>query len=228
MPYVFLSYSTKDKSVAGQIQKILSQEGIDTFMAHEDILVSQEWQQKILKEIGRADIFICLISENYKSSEYCVQESGIASYQEVMTRNDKTRKTMTIIPLSLDGTTPLGFTSHVQSGKIGQNGVHLGDLIPGFLKHDVTFGIDIAISALSRSRSYGDAEERFGYIFPYLEQITKPQIKKLMETCAKNRQIYEAYLCAKKYIPPLLASYGSLITPEDLEKLTKACALYVD
>ncbi len=126
-------------------------------MAHEDIAVSEEWQLKILEEIGKADIFICVLSKNYINSPWCVQESGIASF----------RKSMTVVPLSLDGTIPLGFISNVQSAKIDPSRVWLDDLIPGFLKHSPSFGLDIAIDQVGRSASYRGAEANFQLILTH-------------------------------------------------------------
>lgn len=216
MPYAFLSYQTNDKLVAGQIKSLLFKFGIEAFMAHEDIAVSDEWRLKILEEIGKADIFICLLSKSYINSPWCVQESGIASF----------RKSMTVVPLSLDGTIPQGFISNVQSAKIDPARVWLGDLIPGFLKHSPSFGLDIAIEQIGRSASYRGAEANFQLILPYLPRMTDAQTKRLLEVTAANDQVHHASLCASQYIPPLLASHGNLLTPETLAFLSSTCARY--
>jgi hypothetical protein len=52
-------------------------------------------------------LFVPILSERYFTSVWCAQESGIAAVRE-----------MTIIPLSVDGTLPLGFMAHIQSTKI--------------------------------------------------------------------------------------------------------------
>lgn len=216
MPYAFLSYQTDDKLVAGQIKSVLSKVGIDAFMAHEDIAVSEEWRLKILDEIGKADIFICLLSKSYLNSIWCIQESGIASF----------RKDMTVIPLSLDGTIPQGFVGNVQSAKIDPVRVYLGDLIPGFLKHNLSLGLDIAIEQVAHSASFRGAEANFQLLLPHLPRMTDEHIKRLLEVAANNDQVHHASLCASKYIPPLLASHGHLLAPETQAFLTKTCALY--
>ncbi len=76
-------------------------------MAHEHIQVSEEWRLRILKELTVCDIFICILSQAYLASPWCVQESGISAI----------RDGMTIIPLSLDGTIPPGFISNIQATK---------------------------------------------------------------------------------------------------------------
>ena len=216
MPYAFLSYQTNDKLVAGQIKSLLFKVNIEAFMAHEDISVSEEWRLKILEEITKADIFICLLSKSYIDSIWCLQESGIAAL----------RKKMTVIPLSLDGTIPPGFIGNVQSAKIDPSHVFLDDLIPGFLKHDLTWGLDIAVDWLGQSSSYRGAEERFQTILPYLQKMTDAQIKRLLEVTAQNNQIHHASRCATKFIPPLLQSFGHLLAPETLSFLNSICDRY--
>src|SRR5439155_17677359 len=114
---------------------LLADVGVTSFLAHEDIALSEEWAAKILEEIGKADIFICVLSRHYLASPWCVQESGIAAQ----------RRGMTIIPLSLDGTTPPGFLRHIQAVSISPTLLALRDLVPGFLKHDFAKGIDLMI-----------------------------------------------------------------------------------
>lgn len=216
MPYAFVSYQTDDKAVAAKVKTLLLSVGINAFLAHEDISVSEEWRLKILEEIGRADMFICLLSKSYLQSTWCVQESGIAAF----------RKDITVVPLSLDGTIPQGFIGNVQSAKIDPTAIYLGDLIPGILKNDIAFGTDMAINMLGRSRSYRGAEENFQLLLPHLSRMTDGQIKRLLEVAATNDQVHHASLCATNYIPPLLKSYGHLLAPETLSYLTGVCARY--
>ena len=79
--YAFISYQTSDKVIAGRVKNVLLTVRIDSFLAHEDIHVSEEWRLKILEEISKADIFIPLLSKNYHESPWCVQEAGIAAFR---------------------------------------------------------------------------------------------------------------------------------------------------
>jgi TIR domain len=102
---VFVSYSYRDRSQAGRIKKILSEFEIDGFLAHDDIEVSGEWRERIMTELEQCRVFVVLLSESFKASDWAPQEMGIAAM----------RRNVLIVPLSLDGTTPLGFISHLQS-----------------------------------------------------------------------------------------------------------------
>lgn len=214
--YAFISYQTADREVAGKIKDLLSTVGISAFLAHEDINVSEEWRLKILEEIGKADLFICLLSRNYLASPWCVQESGIAAF----------KNEMTIIPLSLDGTIPIGFISHVQSTKIDPPTVSIKNLLPGLIKYDFQMGIDMIIKSIKASRSFRGAEANFELVLPYLGKMNNEQMKALLETAASNNQVHHAGACAHDYIPPLLESHGHLLNQEDLEFLQNVCARY--
>ena len=122
----FLSYQTADKASAGRVKAALAKVKISSFLAHEDIAVSEEWRSKILEELAKIDLFICLLSKHYLESAWCVQESGIAVF----------RPGVAIVPLSLDGTTPPAFMSHLQSVKVKPDDISLDTLLPAFIKHD--------------------------------------------------------------------------------------------
>jgi len=139
--HAFMSYQTDDRTIAARVSDLLSEFGITSFMAHEHIEVSVEWQDEILRQLGLADLFVPILSSKYYSSIWCKQESGIAAFRG-----------LTIIPLSTDGSIPQGFFGHIQSTKIDPNKPTRQNLVPGIAKHSVPFLID-AIT-ISGSRSY--------------------------------------------------------------------------
>ena len=212
----FLSYQTNDKVVAGRVKDALRGVGIEAFLAHEDIHVSQEWRLKILEEIGIAELFICLLSKNYFQSAWCVQESGIAAF----------RPGLPIIPLSLDGTIPQGFIAHLQSVKIDQDSISIDDLLPAFMTHSFSKGIAILIDRIAGSRNYRGAEANFQKILPFISKMTGEQVKSLLDKVADNDQVYDAALCARDYIPPLLKLHGRLLKPKTRKFLKDTCARY--
>ena len=214
--YSLISYQTSDKVIAGILKNVLSTVSIDSFLAHEDIHVSEEWRLKILEEISKTDLFIPILSKNYHESPWCVQESGIAAF-----RND-----ITVIPLSIDGTIPQGFISQIQSTKIDPERIDITDLVPGFIKYDFSKGIEIIIDIIGISSSYRNAEANFQIILPYLSKMKDDQIITLLEKSAENSQVNDAGLCAVEYIPPLLDSHGHLLDPIIHDFLKKNCARY--
>ena len=212
----FISYSTTDKHIAGALRAILAELEIDAFLAHEDIAVSEEWRQKLLEEISRTEIFVCILSKAYFASPWCIQESGIAAF----------RKEVTIIPLSVDGSSPKGFFSNVQATKVDIDSLSIKDLLPGFLKHNFDRAIAIILKVIAQSRSFRSAESNFQLILPHLEGLGEKHVQELLEQCAANDQIHHASLCAKNYIPPLLKSHGHLLKRNTRALLKNACKQY--
>ena len=105
---MFLSYSHKEKELAGEIKENLEAGGFEVFLAHEDIEPSSEWQEEIIRNLKNCDIFIPIVSENFKESEWTDQESGIAFAEEKM-----------IIPINLN-LVPYGFIGKFQALKVGR------------------------------------------------------------------------------------------------------------
>jgi hypothetical protein len=201
----FLSYQTQDKQIAAEVRAFLDSIPIPSFMAHEDIDVSHEWQEVILKEIVAADIFVAILSNNYLSSYFCLQESGIAVLRKMA---------MTIIPLSIDGSVSPGFMGHIQSRRIQPGNISEEVLFAGVANYNAAFAIDCLVNRLGSSRNYRSAEENFQLLLPYLLRATGEQIVNILAAAADNSQISNAALCAREYLPPLFASHGHLLSTE--------------
>src|ERR1700733_12485205 len=109
----FISYSHKDRGYGAQAKAALSEAGIEGFLAHEGLEVSDEWRGRILEELKRCDIFVALLSVNFIESRWAPQEVGfIISRPEVA-----------IAPISLGGTMPFGFISHLQGRVVKKEGI---------------------------------------------------------------------------------------------------------
>lgn len=107
----FISYSSEDKEIAGIVKNALLNLGINSFLAHEDITPSQEWQGEIVNKLNTCNIFVPIITKNFRESDWTSQESGAAFI-----------KGMDIVPISVkfpDETfiLPYGFMSKYQALK---------------------------------------------------------------------------------------------------------------
>lgn len=75
----FISYSLEQNSVGGRFKRHIEDYcGYETFIAHDNIPGSAVWEREIIKALKRADLFISLVSESFKSSAYADQKTGIA------------------------------------------------------------------------------------------------------------------------------------------------------
>ncbi len=211
----FISYQTADKQYAGALQQTLENIGISSFLAHEDIEPSAVWRERILEELGRAKIFISLLSKNYFKSHWCVQESGIASYRKIAS-----------LHLSLDGSIPPGFSGNIQSVKVTPGNITIQDFIPGVILSNFELGIEIIIKIIGNSSSFRGAEASFNMILPHISKMSDTQIKNLLEKAHANYQIHHASRCASQYIPSLLKSHGHLLDEERKKFLLDVCSKY--
>jgi TIR domain len=196
----FMSYQTADKLIAARVSELLGKLGCTAFMAHEDILVSEEWRIRIIQELEVADLAVLILSKNYFGSIWCKQESGIAAFRKI-----------TIIPLSTDGTVPEGFIGHIQSTKIDPEAPKFIDLLPGLAKHDVKSLIDALIKIIAQSGSFRGAEANFQLLLPYIDKASREQVVTLLNESTANDQICHAGLCATTYLPPLFKSHGQFM-----------------
>ncbi len=208
---VFISYSTHEKSVAAKIKGTLEYLGIKSFMAHEDIEVSEEWKQCILKELEHADIFIPILSENFRNSDWCSQEAGIAGYRDIL-----------IIPLSLDGLIPYGFINHRQGKPITEDDIPMKYLLKPVINNFPEIDIlDLLINQLKESRSYRSAEHHMKILTPYFDKLSEEQINNIVDVSIANNQILPADLCRKEYLPAFIEINKDKINETKLKKLLK-------
>ena len=206
---VFISYSMEDKEVGAKIKRILEDLGIKSFMAHEDIEVSEEWKQRILTELKEADIFIPILSDDFRNSDWCSQEAGIASYRGIL-----------IIPLSIDEIKPYGFMSHRQGKPIHRRTIPseylLKPIIDNFPEIDI---LDLFINELKESRSFSKAQKAMKKLEPCFDKLNQEQINKVITASIKNDQIWQSFQCRDIYLPKFIEINEDKIDKNKLNKL---------
>lgn len=174
-----------------------------------------EWRLELLRQLGLAELFVPILSKKYYESIWCKQESGIAAFRSV-----------TVVPLSIDGSVPQGFLGHIQSTKINPDEPTFKDLVPGIAKHDVSFLVDAITTIISGSGNYRKAESNFELILPYLDRATDAQITELLKVSTRNNQVCNAGLCAQTYLPPLFTSHGHLLDDATKKELSETLDRY--
>src|SRR3989344_4416718 len=154
---VFLSYSSSNRRLAGIIKRELENLGINVFLAHDDILPSSQSQESILKALEEADVFLPLLTTEFKRSEWANQEIGVAVAQRKL-----------IIPLKID-VNPSGFIVGIQAYKFKY-------------KADENLGISLDLCRQSCFEVVKLISDRS----PYGEQIKQGLIEKfaLSNTCS--------------------------------------------
>jgi len=75
---VFLSHKTEVKKQTATLKESLKMYGIASFVAHEDIAPTKEWQNEIETALESMDAFVALLTENFHESLWTDQEVGYA------------------------------------------------------------------------------------------------------------------------------------------------------
>ena len=75
---IFVSYSSSNKRLAGEIKDSLKKYGLSVFLAHEDIQPTHEWQNEISNNLNGCDVFIPILTRSLRNSEWTDQEIGMA------------------------------------------------------------------------------------------------------------------------------------------------------
>jgi hypothetical protein len=206
----FVSYSTHDRQMAAEVKVVLLDFGLAVFVAHDDLRVSEEWKAKILVELEAADIFVPLVSEHFKRSEWAPQELGYA-----------VAKKQLIIPLLVDQTLPFGFISHLQGERIPSGLMH-GLFIDPLVAHFPGPTLRRLVEKLSRAGSFRGAEALMEPLVPYFKKFSTELINRFADVCLGNSEIWDAALCKTEYLPRFLEVNGKRMTAEHKLRLAEA------
>ena len=203
----FISYSNADRKIARETKSALEDFGITSFLAHEDLRVSEEWRDSIIEQLASAQIFIALLSKNFKTSEWCAQEVGF-----IISRPD-----VLVIPLSLDGTVPYGFISKLQSKR-----VRAAEDIPViiqevFLKKKPRLAIPLWIRKVEGAGSFRGAEAIVAPLVPHFPAFTAKEVEAFLVAALGNSQVWDASLCRVEYLPAFARKHWAKI-PQKLRK----------
>lgn len=205
----FISYSHEDRKYGAQAKRVLAEVGIQGFLAHDDLHVSDEWRERIIEELKRSDLFVPLLSANFLTSKWAPQEVGFIV----------SRPGVVIAPISLDGTTPFGFMSHVQSRKVTKEGITrelLVEPLAGRMPRKILPGL---IRVASNAGSFRSAEALMAPLVQHFPILTAKEAQALAEGSVHNEQIWSAALCRTEYLPRFLEHQAKNISPKTLRTL---------
>jgi formylglycine-generating enzyme required for sulfatase activity len=98
MPHdVFVSYSSKDKSVADTIVASLEKNNIRCWYAPRDVPPGKDWAKQIAGAVNDASIFLLIFSENANKSQRVLDELNLAINKEII-----------ILPFRIEKLNPVG------------------------------------------------------------------------------------------------------------------------
>ena len=81
MARVFISHAGADIGLAEKVHRWLIDDGHDAFLdrdVNDGILPGEVWEERLYKELRKADAVVCITTQAYLSSVWCAAEIGAA------------------------------------------------------------------------------------------------------------------------------------------------------
>ena len=214
---VFISHSVSDYKVAKKLKCYMEEHWFSCFVAHKDISLTKKWKEEIIKALNSMEVFIILISQKCKESDYVNQEVGFALSRSVP-----------IIPVKLDDNDPPGFISEIQAITLNRENIEdeTLNMIVSSIKGKFPEHISLRKKALndffdSQSTSYQRAGHTFMKLIKYqfddleIDQIVEAIICKELRTKGNYGTVNQLkILLSDKY-------YAELIRDKILAQHTK-------
>jgi nucleoside 2-deoxyribosyltransferase len=153
---LFISHLAAHRAFAGELQAALLRYGISSFVAHNDIEPTSEWQTQIETALSTCDALIALLHPNFHVSNWTDQEIGFAMGKGVPTFAIRF------------GQDPYGFIGRFQAfNGMGKAAPAIAsELFDAFRKNKQTQQrmAEVLVRLFEQSGSFADAKARLGYL----------------------------------------------------------------
>jgi len=181
---VFISHKDDNKKFANELKEALEVFGISSFVAHEDIEPSTEWQNEIEKALFSMDALLALLSAGFSGSVWTNQEVGVAFGRGVFILSVKA------------GEDPKGFVGKFQA--LRPKNSNMNDLATQIaeqlMKNSRTSKKmkSAYIFALAATSQWSETE-RWSALFPSVDSLSSEQIDRLLEIYNSNSEAYNSF-----------------------------------
>jgi hypothetical protein len=176
----FLSHSHRDRILAAELKYELAKYGFDTFLAHQDILPSDEWEKEILRNLKKCQVFFPLLTGKFIESDWTDQETGLAVCRRKI-----------IVPLS-KGITPYGFINKYQAQKVRDSIPDTCWKVINKLAKHRKIGKEVRLGVIDHFVNSGSFESanssapRLARLAPFSQQ----ELTRILKGSISNSQIY--------------------------------------
>ena len=180
---LFVSHLAKHRRVAAEVQDRLLALGISSFVAHNDIEPTREWQDEIESALATCDGMLVLLHPGFHQSQWTDQEIGYAMARHVL------------IVAARFGTDPYGFIGRFQGmNGSGKTAAAMAEELFGILREHAKTRRRMAeaIVALScQSNSFRDAKSNMN-LLEKIDDWNSSLSDQARSAAVSNRQIREA------------------------------------
>lgn len=174
---VFLSHKAEIKKEAAQLKEKLSLYGISSFVAHEDIHPTQEWQNKIENALLSMEALAALMTDSFHDSLWTDQEVGFAFGRRVP-----------ILSVKL-GKDPYGSIGEFQALSCSWD-TAAKEIVKILVKNDQM--LNAYIKAVQDCQCY-DHGNTISEIFPFIDKLSGQQVNHLISAFNENGQVCDSF-----------------------------------
>ncbi len=201
-PKIFISYTSSTKEIATKLKREFMDLGMSAFVAHEDIQVTEQWQEIILKALSSMDVFLPILSEGFKKSEFCDQELGFAVARRRLHQAIACSEAPVpiIIPFMFDETTPYGFISNEQAAKVNPVQDASKKVLETLLSKRFDLWFESFVGRVRKSPNFGHSNAILMPELEKIETISMEQARKLIAAVDGNRQASKAWDFMDSYL----------------------------
>ena len=207
----FLCYADSDKIVARNFANVLEENNFKVFVAHDDIPIGADWDETLKNEIYNRELFLVLLSENFKNASFTNHEVGIA-----------TAYNKRIFSVIIDNSTPYGFMAKFQGKNIDP--LLIPDELSQLVNELMLFSnagkkvIDDLIEKLLGSTSWPEANKIACELFEYTT-FTPDQINNIASAYVQNFEVNGSWTAGPKSIE-LLSRNWNIVEHQFKKKLS--------
>lgn len=173
---VFISHLTDERKQASDLQSALTRFGMGSFVAHNDIHPTLEWQIEIETALATCDLLVALIHPRFIESRWCDQEVGYALGRGIPVFTVRC------------GADPHGFVSRFQAfNGNGKGPLQIAaELFEAAIEHKKLHSkmADVLVSLFENSGSFAAAKARVGYLerLKVWDRTYSERLKRAVET----------------------------------------------
>lgn len=181
---IFISYLSKDASKTANLKEKLKQYYVSSFVAHDTIDPSREWQKEIEMALQTMHVMVPLLTDKFNESKWTDHEVGIAMGLGVP-----------IFPVKFKYD-PYGFIGkyHALKGE-GKSSDQLAlDLMGNFLKNDRLndLAIKAYLDSLRHVKRY-DQGNKLSKILPYIKNLSPKQVDDMLKIYNNNSGLKRSF-----------------------------------
>jgi hypothetical protein len=181
---LFLSHVSAHKQLVSEVKSHLIVQGVDAFVAHEDIAPTKEWEPEIEAALETCDALAAFLTPDFHNSLWTDQEVGFC-----------VRRRILIVPIRM-GRDPYGLLGRYQAlNAVARDAAWIADALFNILiDHDLTSErlSPAVVKLFEESGSFAQAKRNLGYV-KRIRRWSPSLLRRLEETIDSNGQVEGAW-----------------------------------